>query len=108
MLEHLAYAAVAPQGSDGLTDSHVQRFLWVRVDSVVDEVVAVLVVAGDFWLDLELPHGANEGFCAIDDVLVYGQTVHGELLLCVAVLVDDFHLLDNGRLAAFARSCGAC
>ena len=105
VLEHLADAAVTPQGCDGLADSCVQRFLGVWIHGVFDEVIAVLVVAGYLGLDLELPHGADEGFRAVDDVLVYRQAVHGELLLCVAVLVDDLHLLDNGRLAALARTC---
>lgn len=108
VLKHLAYAAVAPQRGDGLTDSHVQRLLGVGVDGVLDEVVAVFIVAGDLGLDLELAHGADEGFCAVDDVLVDGQAVHGELLLGVTVLVDDLHLLDNGRLSAFAGACGVC
>jgi hypothetical protein len=108
VLEHLADAAVAPQRGDGLANTGVEGFFRVRVDGVLDEVVAVLVVARDLGLDLELAHGANEGLRAVDDVLVDGQAVHGQLLLCVAILVDDLHLLDDGRFAAFAGACSAC
>jgi hypothetical protein len=107
VLEDLWYAGVAPHGGYGLSDAHVERLLGVGVDGVVDQVVAELVVARRLGLDLELAHGANEGFGAVDDVLVDGEAVHGELFLGVAVLVDDLHLLDNGRLAALAGACGA-
>jgi hypothetical protein len=107
VLEHLGYAGVAPHGGDGLAHAHVERLLGVGVDGVVDEIVAELVVAGRLGLDLELAHCADEGLCAVDDVLVDSEAVHGELLLGVAVLVDDLHLLDDGRLATLTGACRA-
>jgi hypothetical protein len=107
VLQDLGYAGVAPHGGDSLADPHVERLLGVGVNGVVDEIVAELVIAGRLGLDLELAHCANEGLCAVDDVLVDGEAVHGELLLRIAVLVDDLHLLDDGRLAALAGACRA-
>jgi hypothetical protein len=105
VFQDLWYAGVAPHGRYGLSYPHVERLLGVRVDGVLDQVVAVLVVARRLWLYLELSHCADEGLCAVDDVLVDGEAVHGELLLRVAVLMDDLHLLDNGRLAALTGAC---
>jgi hypothetical protein len=107
VLKHLGYAGVAPHGRDGLAHPHVERLLGIGVDSVVDKVVAELVVARRLGLDLELAHCADEGLCTVDDVLVDGEAVHGELLLGVAVLVDNLHLLDDGRFAALAGACRA-
>jgi hypothetical protein len=107
VLQDLWYTGVAPHGGDGLAYSHVEGLLWIWIYRVVDEVVAVFIVAGRLGLYLELSHGADEGLCAVDDVLVDGEAVHGELLLRVAILMDDLHLLDNGRLAALAGACGA-
>jgi hypothetical protein len=107
VLQDLWYTGVAPHGGDGLAYSHIERLLWIWIYRVVDEVVAVFIIAGRLGLYLELSHGADEGLCAVDDVLVDGEAVHGEFLLRVTILMDDLHLLDNGRLAALARACGA-
>lgn len=105
MLEDFWYARVAPDRGYGLPYPDVEGLFGIWVDGVVDEVVAVFVVAGRLGLYLELPHGADERLCAIDDVLIDGEAVHGELLLRVAILVDDLHLLDDGRLAALSGAC---
>lgn len=102
MLEHLGYARISPHGCNGLADPHVEGLFRVGVDCVFEQVVAVFAVAGALGADVELSHGADEGFGAVDDVFVDGETVHGELVLGVAILVDNLHLLDNGRLAALA------
>lgn len=107
MLEYFGYAGIAPHGRNCLSDSDIEGLLWVRVDRVVEEVFAVFVVARAFGRNLELAHGTDEGFCAIDDILVYGQAVHGQLFLGVTVLMDNLHLLDDGGLAAFARAWDA-
>ena len=54
--------------------------------------------------DVELSHGANEGLCAVDQVLEYRVAVERELVVCVAILVYNLHLLDDSALAAFSRA----
>lgn len=106
MLQHFWYAWVAPHGGYGMADATVEGFFRIRVDGVVDKVLAVFGVPRRLWGDFELSHSTNEGFCAINDVFVYGETVHGELFLGVAILVDNLHLLDDGGLAALSGALG--
>lgn len=108
MLQDFADAWVAPHGCDGLAYPYIERLLRVGVDCVVEQVVAELGVARLLGANVELSHGANEGFCAVDDVFVYGQAVHGELFLRVAVLMYDLHLFDDGRLSALSGACRMC
>lgn len=105
VLKHLCYAGIPPNGCDGQAHPHVERLFWIGIHGVLQQVLAVLVVLGVLAVDVELAHGAYQGLCAVDDVLVDGEAVHGELLLRVAILVDDLHLLDDGRLAALAGAC---
>jgi len=56
-------------------------------------------------LDVELSHGADQGLCAVDHVLEYSMAVERELVVCVAILVYDLHLLDDGAFAAFSGAC---
>ena len=53
---------------------------------------------------VELPERVDQSTGTVDQVFVYRQAVHGELVEGVAVLVDDLHLLHDGRLSAFAGS----
>jgi hypothetical protein len=59
-------------------------------------------VGGYDAVDADLAHGGDDGLCAVEDVLVYDGAVGGELLAGEPVLVDYFHLLDDGRLARLA------
>jgi hypothetical protein len=107
VLQDLGYARIAPHGRYGLAYSHVEWLFWIGVDGVVGQIVAQFGVAWILTRNVELSHGANKGFGAVDDVLVDGQAVHGKLLLRVAVLVYNLHLLDNSRLAALSGTCGS-
>lgn len=64
----------------------------------------MLLVGWILDLDLKLSHCANQGFRAVDQVLVYGVAVERELIICVAILVYNLHLLDDSALAAFSRT----
>jgi hypothetical protein len=55
-------------------------------------------------LDVELSHGTYERLCAVYKVLEYRVAVERELVVCVAILVYNLHLLDDGALAAFSRA----
>ena len=59
-----------------------------------------------FWNDVELLHRSNKCLCTVDDVFVDGQSVHGKFISGVSILMDNFHLLDNGRLSTLAGACG--
>lgn len=108
VLEDLANTWIAPHGCDGLAYPYIEGLLGIRIDCILEQVVAELGIAWLLGGNVELSHGANEGFCAVDDVFVYSQAVHGELILRVAVLMYDLHLLDYGRLSAFSGACRAC
>jgi hypothetical protein len=82
--------------------------IWVWVNGELHDEFAVLNVFGDFWSDVELLHGTDEGFGAINDILVDGMPVEAQFVDAVAVLVDDLHLLDNGRLAALTGTFAQC
>lgn len=53
---------------------------------------------------VELPEGVDQSAGTVDQVLVYRQAIHGEFVHRIAVLMDDLHLLHDGRLSAFAGS----
>ena len=77
---------------------------------------------------LELAHRCDQALCRVDNVcrsivsalvpkardgarartFVDGESEHEQLVSRVAVLVDDLHLLDDRRLARFARACVRC
>jgi hypothetical protein len=76
----------------------------IGVNGELHDEFAVLNVFGDFWSNVELLHGAYEGFGAVNDILVDGMPVKAQFVDTVAVLVDDLHLLDNSRLAALTRT----
>ena len=108
MVEDLGYTRIFPDGGYGSRASRVQMSIRVGVYSELHDEFAVLNIFGDFWSDVELLHGTNEGLGAVNDILVYGMPVEAQFVDTVAVLVDDFHLLDNGRLAAFTRAFAQC
>lgn len=80
----------------------------VGVNSELHDEFAVLNVFGDLWSDVELLHGTDECFGAVNDIFVDGMPVETQFVDAVAVLVDDLHLLDNGRLAALTRTFAQC
>ena len=47
-------------------------------------------------VNLDLAHSVDDGLCAVDDVLVYGRTIGQEFVAGEALLVNDFHLFDDG------------
>jgi len=61
-------------------------------------------IGGIGRLNLKLVHGGGDCLCALEKVGVYGFAVCYLGVVREAVLVDDAHLLDNRRLARFARA----
>lgn len=49
--------------------------------------------------------GPDERFRAIHEVLINRKTVQGQLFNRVSVLMDNLHLLDDGRLPTLPGSC---
>jgi len=76
----------------------------IGVNSELHEKLAVLNVFGDFWSNVELLHSTDQGFGAVNDILVDGMPVEAQFVDAVAVLMDDLHLFDNSRLAALTRT----
>lgn len=97
-------AGVVPEVCDGIADLGVERGVGVGVDGVVGEELDELADSSTRGLEGELMVGADEAFGAVEEVLIDGQTIQGELFDGVAVLVDDLHLLDNSGLSALARA----
>ena len=101
-IEDAGDAGVSPDASDGFADGGIERGMGVGVDLIIEEIVAVGPVAGDLRLQVELAHGADEILGAVDQVLVDGESIEGQLVDGVAILMDDLHLFDDGRFAALA------
>ncbi len=57
-------------------------------------------------MDIELPHGSDKSFDAVQYVFVDGEAVEPEFLRGVAILMDNLHLLHDRGFAAFSGSCG--
>ena len=104
MIEHLRDAWIFPEAGDCLACPWVKVGVGIWIDGVFNQEVAMLFVRRVLDLDLELSHGAYEGLCAVHKVLEYRVAVERELIVCVAILVYNLHLLDDGALAAFSRS----
>lgn len=102
MVEDSGYTRIFPNCSDGGSTSRVQVGVRIGVNGELHDKLAVLDILRDLWGDVELLHGADKGFCAINDVFVNGMPVQTQFVYTVAILVDDLHLLDNSRLSALA------
>lgn len=72
---------------------------------MLHQEVAMLLVRRILDLDVELSHGTNQRLCAVDHVFEYSMAVERELVVCVAILVYNLHLLDDGAFAALSRAC---
>ena len=80
----------------------------VGVNSELHNELAMLNVFGDFWSNVELLHGADKSFGAVNDIFVNGMPVKAQFVDAVAVLMYNLHLFDNSRLAALARTFAQC
>lgn len=108
MLKDLWHARVLPYSGDGVGSFGRQRRIGIGIHCVFHYVVAILLAVGRLGRDVELSHGGYECLCTVDDILVDSVSVERKFVDAVTVLVYDFHLLDNGRLAALARACLDC
>ena len=65
--------------------------------------VALSLVVGEG--DVEVRHGPEDGNQRLDGVTVDNWAVLLEVLAGEATLMDDLHLLHNGRFTRFSSSC---
>lgn len=72
----------------------------IRVEVVGGEEVDRVADFLRSWVDVEVLQGLDETRGALEQVLVDSRPVVAQLVLSIAVLVDDLHLFDDGRLAA--------
>lgn len=77
----------------------------IGIDLIVEQVLAAITILIIHRFNVELPHGSYQGFGTIQNVFVDGQSIQGQLIFRITVLMDDFHLLDNGGLAALSGTC---
>ncbi len=96
MIHDICNAGIVPYADHTFTHVWVQRRMWIWVYLIFQEVVGKLVILGIDRLDFELAHSPNESFGAVEHIFVYGEAVEGEFIPCVAILMDNFHLLDYG------------
>lgn len=68
----------------------------IRIDLIVQQVVAIFTIVMIRRVNVELPHGSYQGFGTVQDIFVDGQSIQRQLVSRITVLMDDFHLLDNG------------
>ncbi len=102
MLHDIRNAGILPYADHTFADVRVQRSVWIWVNLVFQEVVRVIVVLGVAGVYLKLSHCSYEGFSAVENVLVDGEAVEGQFVFGVSILMDDFHLLYDRRLATFS------
>lgn len=70
----------------------------VQATNVGGRVEAYAVIRV-YTVDTDLAHGENDGLCTIQGVSVDGWAVRHELLVRETILVDNLHLLDDGRFS---------
>lgn len=102
MFQYGGGARVLPDEHDRIAYHGIQGNIGVGFEIIVVQevhIVADLLACGN---ETELVVGFYERLGAIEQILVDRQTVHGEFLHGIAILMDDFHLLDNRRLATFS------
>lgn len=96
---------VFPYTDDTLAHMRVQRRMRIRVHDVFQKEFRIIIVLRIDRADIKLGHGSNESLDAIEYIFVDGEAVEPEFLWGVAVLMDNFHLLHDCRLAAFSGTC---
>lgn len=52
-----------------------------------------------------LSHLLDNCLSGFDEVIVHNEAEEKKLVSGIAILVDDFHLLDDSRLSRLARAC---
>ena len=105
MLHQLGHARVVPQREHCFADTRLQHGRWVRIDLIREEVLHMIRCCRILRLYFELLHGGDEIFGAIDEIPVDGDSIHGKLVFAVSALMNDLHLLDDGRFSALSRAC---
>lgn len=104
-LHKLLFRRVSPDSLHGISHSGVDLCLSTSLDAVLKQEVAIRLVLLDGQLDIKLAHGVDNGLGALDQVLEDGRAVVVEFIVGIAFEMDDLHLLDNGGLATFTRTC---
>lgn len=104
MFHDIPNACILPNRDHRGADSWIQWGVRIWIYLILQQVVAIVVILRISRLNLELPHRTDQGLGAVDEVFVNGQAIKRQFVSCVTVLVDDFHLFDNGRLPALPRT----
>lgn len=66
-------------------------------------------VGRSLTVNSDLVHGFDNGLCRFNKVSVYRHAIGHQFAVGETILVDNFHLFNDRRLAAFTRpgSCNA-
>jgi hypothetical protein len=82
--------------------------MWIRINLVLEKIIAERDIRGIHRLDSELPHRRDQCLGAVDQILVDGQSIESQFIHSIAILVNDLHLLHDRRLPTLAGSCAQC
>lgn len=93
---------IVPKVRDRLSNFRIKRGVWIGVHAVGREELDEVLDSGTRRFEVELFVGSDEGPSGFKEVFIHSRAIHGELFNCVAILVDDLHLFDNRRFAAFS------
>lgn len=97
---------VIPYRLHGRADEGVDVGLWAGLGGVLHQELGVHAVLLVREGDVELVHRLDHRLCAFHQVLEYGGPVVVQLIVRVALQVNNLHLLHNCRLAALAGAWG--
>ena len=105
MLHNVRNTWILPYTYNALAHVWVERRMGIRIHHVFQEVIGIVIVSGISWFDLKLPHCSYESFGAVQHIFVDGETIEGEFIFCVTILMNNLHLLYYRGFAAFSGTC---
>jgi hypothetical protein len=87
---------VIPDESHRISDLWIQGYVWVRVYVVFHDVCEKIADSLAGRLDVEVVVRLDEGLGTVEKILVNSQAIKRELFDTVSILVNNFHLFDDG------------
>lgn len=105
MLQGRRSTGIVPKVCDCLSNFGIKGGVWIWIDAVGREELDKVLDSGTRGFKVELFVGTDEGSGGFKEVFIHGRAIHGEFFNCVAILMDDLHLFDNRRFAAFSGAC---
>lgn len=96
MFQNGSSTRVIPDEGHRFSDLWVQGYVWVRVYVVFQDVCEEIADSLAGRLDVEMGVCLDEGLGTVEKILVNGQAIKRKLFDTVTILVNNFHLFDDG------------